>query len=101
MAKVYSDEEKMAYVEDFKNSEKSPSQYATENGIPKTTFGGWLKEDEQFGFGEISTRPKSQDVPKVLKKMAVFTNETVRIELKEGFNKEFVLQIVQVLVNAQ
>ena len=101
MSKIYSEEEKTAYVEDFKNSEKSASQYAAENGIPKTTFGGWLKEDEQFGFGQISTKPKNQDVPKILKKMAVFANETIRIELKEGVDKEFVLKIVQVLVDAQ
>ena len=101
MAKVYSEEEKMQYVEDFRNSGMSQNQFSEETGIPKTTLGGWLKEDEQFGFGEISIKPKNQEIPRAVKKMAVFANETVRIELKEGFNKDFVLKIVEVLVNAQ
>ena len=101
MSRIYSEEEKMAYVEDFKNSGLSKVQYSKKTGIPKTTLLEWLKKEEEFGFGEININPKNKDIPKVIQKQVVFANETIRIELKEGFDKEFVLKIVQVLVGAK
>ena len=101
MSRIYSEEEKMAYVEDFKKSGMSKVQYSKKTGIPKTTLFQWLKKEEEFGFGEINIKPKNQDIPKVIQKPVVFANETIRIELKEGFDKEFVLKIVQVLVDAK
>ena len=99
MSRTYSDEEKQQYIEEFKNSGMSQNQFAEETGIPKTTLGGWLKTDEKVGFGEINLKPKNLDVSRVAKKITVFANETVRIELKEGYNKELVLKMVEVLVN--
>ena len=99
MARKYSKEEKIQYVEEYRASGLSLSQYAEETGIPKATIEDWIKEDDAYGFGEINIKPKAQEVPRVVKKTAVFANETVRIELKEGFNKEFVLKMVEVMVN--
>ena len=101
MATKYSDLDKMRYLDMYKESGLSIRKFAEDNGIPESTFSGWLKEEDEFGFGEISIKPKSQEIPKQVKKTAVFANETVRIELKEGFNKDFVLKIVEVLVNAK
>jgi len=101
MATKYSELDKMRYLDMYKESGMSIKKFAEENGIPESTFGGWLKEDEEVGFGELSIKPKSQEIPKQIRKTAVFANETVRIELKEGFNKDLVLKIVEVMVNAQ
>ena len=44
--KEYSQEEKMSYVEDYKKSGMSLSEYAREKGIPATTLRGWVRLDK-------------------------------------------------------
>ena len=101
MATKYSDLDKMRYLERFRESGLSIKRFSEENGIPESTLGGWLKEDDEIGFGEINLKPKSTEIPKVIKKTTVFANETIRVELKEGYDKEFLLKIVEVLVNVK
>ena len=101
MSKSYSDEEKRQWIDQLRSSDRSLRQVSEESGIPKTTLSDWVKKDEEIGFGEINLKPKNQEIPKVVKKITVFANETVRIELKEGYDKEFVLKLVEVLVNVK
>ena len=97
MIRNYSEEEKISYVEAYKQSGVSINQFAEENNIPSSTLRGWLDKEQEFGFGELSLKPRQQDIPKAVKKTSVFANETVRIELKEGFDRDFVLKMVEVM----
>ena len=99
--KTYSEEEKIAYVEEFKESGMSITAYAREKEIPATTLRGWLRLDRALSFGEIDIKPHNvqpQIAPQ--KKSMVFAMENIRIELKEGYNKEFLKRIIEVLCNA-
>ena len=98
----YSKEEKIAYVEEFKASGMNIAEYARTRNIPNTTLRGWLRLDKALAFGEINIRPQTNAVPPapVVKKTMVFAKEDIRIELKEGFDKEFLRNIVEVLINA-
>lgn len=99
--RMYSEEEKIAYVEEFKASEMSIKAYAEEKGIPDTTLRGWLKQDRALAFGEIDINPKPVAPAKIpQKKSIVLAMENIRIELKEGYNKEFLKSLIEVLENA-
>lgn len=98
--RTYKDEEKQAYVEDYKNSGETIARYALENGIPETTLRGWIKaEEEEVHFGAIEIKPSSTTIAKSTKSATVFVCENIRIELKEGYNKNFLKKIVEVLIN--
>ena len=97
--KTYSEEEKMAYVEEFKNSGMGSTTFAREKGIPESTLRTWIREDRNLEFGAIEIGAPKINTAEVLKKKTVFANENIRIELKEGFNKEFLRKIVEVLIN--
>lgn len=101
--RTYTEEEKMNYVADFKERGMSITEYAKEMDIPDTTFRDWVKVDRNLGFGKVNINKtftsvaQSTDMPK---KPMVFVNENIRIELKQGFNKQFLKQIIEVLCNA-
>ncbi len=97
----YTQEEKLAYVEEFKTSGMSQKGFAKEKGIPDTTFRGWLKLDRALGFGEICLKPTATnyEVKEPIRKTTIFAREDIRIELKEGFDKQFLRKIVEVLIN--
>ena len=50
----YSIAEKIAYVEEYKESGLSQYQFAKSKGIAPTTFNGWLKLERAMAFGEIN-----------------------------------------------
>ena len=96
MIRSYSEDEKMAYVEEFKNSELGVTTFARQNGIPESTFRGWLKDISDLSFGMINLKPTPSAVPKITKNIMVFANETIRIELKENFDKSFLRKVVEI-----
>lgn len=97
--RTYEKEEKQAYVEDFKNSGELLERYALEKGIPASTLRGWLKEDRELAFGAIEIKTSNVSLPKITKNATVFATENIRIELKEGFDKILLRNIVEVLIN--
>ena len=104
--KEYSKEEKIAFVEDYKESGMSVATYAREKGIPSTTLRGWLRLERALAFGEIDLKPQfnetSNTLPKTtlpVKKTMIFAKDDIRIELKEGFDKELLKKIVEVLIS--
>ncbi len=99
MSRTYSEEEKMEYVERYKSSGENIERFALENGIPGTTFRDWLKNDEELKFGEINIMPKLPNKTKA--NVTIFSSEKIRIELKEGFDKEFLKQIMEVMINVK
>lgn len=97
--RVYSEEEKIAYVEEFKKSELGSTTFAREIGVPESTLRTWVREDRNLSFGAIDLQPSNNMNQKNIKKGTIFASENIRIELKEGFDKKFLLKIIEVLVN--
>ena len=102
----YSIAEKIAYVEEYRESGLSQSQFAKTKGIAPTTFSGWLRLERALAFGEIDlnksniTHVETTTNTKVIniKKSTIFVKDDIRIELKEGYDKELLKKIVEVLV---
>jgi len=104
MVREYSKEEKLAYIEEFKLSGMSQTRFAREKGIPDTTFRGWVGLNKSSTFGEIDLTPSnvsniSQELEQPKIKTIVFAKDDIKIELKEGFDKQFLRKIVEVLIN--
>lgn len=98
MSRMYNQEEKRDYVDRFKVSGKSKTEYARNNGIPEATFRAWLKEEQYGMFGSIDineseSQLKSRDAVKPI----IFCDENIRVELREGYNKEYLKQIIEVI----
>jgi len=58
----FSTEEKARLLEDWKQSGKSISAYARENGLARRTFTKWLKAERETGpcFVEVAAPAKAQ-----------------------------------------
>ena len=99
MARIYSDEEKRAHVDKYLVSGKCKTEYARENDIPEATFRSWIKEENYSDFGVLESG--SSETEKIVKiaRPIIFSSENIRIELREGFDKEFLKRIIEVLVN--
>lgn len=98
MSKVYEEEEKRMYLDAFNVSGKTKTAFAREHNIPEATFRAWIKEDEYLTFGAIQLNNNAQPI-KCKKQSTIFSCENIRIELKEGFDKNFLKRIVEVLIN--
>ena len=100
MARIYSDEEKRLHLDQYKVSGKSKTEYARENDIPEATFRAWVKEENYSDFGiiETETNEDGKVVTKIIKPI-IFANENIRIELREGYDKNFLKRIIEVLVD--
>lgn len=100
MSKSYSEEEKRKHLDAFRVSGKSKTAYARGNNIPEATFRAWVKEEEHQTFGAIRINEEVPSIStKVKKQSTIFSSEDIRIELKEGFDKEFLRKVVEVLIN--
>lgn len=95
MARNYSEKEKREYLDRFKVSGKSKTIYARENGIPEATFRAWIKEQQYGMFGAVEINQQEQASQKQLVKSIIFCNENIRIELKEGYDKEYLKRIFE------
>lgn len=100
MARIYSDEEKRLHLDQYKVSGKSKTEYARSNDIPEATFRAWVKEENYSDFGMIETEinDDGKAVTRIIKPV-IFANENIRIELREGYDKDFLKRIIEVLVN--
>ena len=101
--RVYTQEERVAYVEELKSSGMSLTEFSKLKNIPSSTLNGWMRLDRALAFGEIDLKPQLQVVPPapLIKKTMVFAKDDIRIELKEGFDKEFLRNIVEIMINAK
>lgn len=99
MARVYSDEEKRRHLDQYKVSGKSKTEYSRENDIPEATFRAWVREASLATYGMLDIGNAELDsIPKIAKP-TIFTNENIRIELRDGYDKEFLKKIIEVLIN--
>lgn len=92
----YTDMEREQYLKEYQNSDLTISQFAREKGIPASTLKGWINKETDIRFGELQTEEnKRTAMPRPNK---VFITENIRIELKYGYNKEFLRRVVEVLI---
>ena len=96
----YSEEEKRKHLDQYKVSGKSKTEYARENDIPEATFRAWVKDDAYSNYGILeTTTDESNNVITRIVKPIIFVNENIRIELREGYDKEFLKKIIEVLID--
>ena len=92
----YTDKERERYLEEYQNSDLTISGFAREKGIPASTLKGWINRETDIRFGELQTEENTRTaMPRPNK---VFITENIRIELKHGYNKEFLKSVVEVLI---
>ena len=102
--RIYDEEEKREYVQEFIDRGKSIYSFANEKGIPQTTFKGWIRQYNDAMFGKIDLRETREanttPIQRPIKNTTIFSCENIRIELKENYNKELLKKIMEVLINA-
>lgn len=99
MARIYSDEKKRTHLDQYRVSRKCKTEYARENDIPEATFRAWIKEENYSNYGMLELDDEGSERIVKLVKPTIFANETIRIELREGYDKEFLRKMVEVLIN--
>lgn len=99
MARTYSEEEKRLHLDKYKVSGKCKTEYARENDIPEATFRAWIKEENYANFGILEMNTSEPGKVTKLVRPTIFANENIRIELREGYDKEFLKKIIEVLIN--
>ena len=93
----YTEKERERYLEEYQNSDLTISGFAREKGIPASTLKGWINKETDIRFGELQIEDNNNrtSMPRPYK---VFITENIRIELKYGYNKDFLKQVVEVLM---
>lgn len=92
----YTDQEKEKYLEEYQKSNLSQRQYAKRKGIPLSTFNAWIEKKTDIKFGEIQI--ENNETTTSIRNSKVFITDTIRIELKNGYNKEFLKKVMEVLI---
>ena len=91
----YTKEEKEKYMKEYKKSRLSISKYTKSVGIPEATFRGWIKKENEIEFGEIDIKEETR---KEKQSSMIFATETIKIELKRGYNKKLLRNVMEVLI---
>lgn len=99
MSKIYSEEEKRTHLDQYKVSGKTKTEYARDNSIAEATFRAWVKEEKLATYGLIETETGEEIPNQKIVKPTIFANENIRIEIRDGYDKEFLRRIVEVLIN--
>ena len=102
MARVYSDEEKEEYLVEYHESGKSKSEFPREKGIPTTTFRRWIDNENRSTYGMIDLNKLDKEKQPVMSnvlKPTVFASSKIKIELQEGYDKNLLRSVVEVLIN--
>lgn len=102
--KEFTDEEKEKYVRGFKKSTLPLYDYAKKMNINSTELKQWLKEDKgEALFGKIDMidiiQPPTNSVS--TKTAIKFESDTIKIELKENFDKLLLTNLMEVLINVK
>lgn len=96
---TYTDKEKEEYLEEYRNSNLSIGAFAREKNIPVSTFRGWLTKEMEIRFGELNLGEITTNKSIASKPSTVFITDTIRIELKEGYDKNLLKNIMEVLLS--
>ncbi len=71
-------------------------EYAKQQGIRQERLRQWIQEDKDATFGKISTNLMAMNFN--VEKKIVFKNNSIHIELCNGYDKEYLKKIVEVLI---
>lgn len=102
--KEVTEEEKEKYVRGFKNSTLPLYDYARKMNISSEDLKQWLKEDSGealFGKIELSDVSKAHANIVPSKTSIKFETDTIKIELKENFDKALLMNLMEVLINVK
>ena len=100
MANVYSEEEKQNHLDQYKESGKTKTEYAREHSIPEATFRAWVKEEMLATYGMLDFNSSETNVTNnKIPRSKIFVDEYIRIELRYGYDKQFLKRIVEVLTS--
>lgn len=100
----YSEEEKKEWIEEFKHSGKSASEFSKKIGVPPTTFRDWIRKEMNKcynnSFGEIKVLDnfETSNITNYESQIK-YCGSKITIILEKGFDKEFLEKVVEVLVN--
>ena len=97
MSQIYSEEEKRSHLDRFMVSGKTKTEYARENNLPEATFRAWVKQEQYSMFGEIDVGNEDNIVKAKIEKPIIFCDDKIRIELRNGYDKEFLKKIIEVI----
>lgn len=89
--KQYTIEEKKKCVEEYRKSNLSIAKYAEQNNIPHATFRRWVEKENEGKFGEVCFETNKTPIFNLV-------TDTIKIELKEGYNKSFLQGIMGVIL---
>ena len=103
MVRNYSEDEKIKYVQGFRNSHYPISDYCYKMNLNYEEFKRWLKEYKDLPkFGMIQLQEKvstvSVVIPKETTKGVKFESNGIKIELADGYDKDFLVKIMEVIV---
>lgn len=97
--KQFSEEERKEHVNNWECSGMSITQYAKSCNISRKTLSTWIQKARAKTSSEIEFSPAIDISQSFSNNVVTFENETIKIELKKNFNKNFLRKIVEVLVN--
>lgn len=89
-------EQKMKYIEEFKNSGMAQEDYAKKIGVTRNTLRTWLEVEKVMSFGVIDLTEIFVEDHKT-----IFTSDKIKIELSKGFNRKLLKNIVEVLIHVK
>ncbi len=116
MIRKYSEEDKIKYVQGFKNCTLPLREYADKMLIDAVELKAWIKEYQElpmFGKINVSELIEGKNVernamhikeeaksgtPEHKSESIKFESPTIKIELKENYNKEMLKKLLEVLV---
>ncbi len=108
MNRTYSEEEKAKYVAGFKKCTLTLRDYAEKMNIDHEDLRKWLKENtDSINFGKINvselvakqiTTATTQNTSNSNKTIIKFECDTIKLELKENYDKAFLSNLLGVLV---
>ena len=99
MSRIYSEEEKSEYLEAYHKSGKSKTEFSRENNIPEATFRAWINNENRSVYGMIDVKKLEEYQAKRAESPTVFINSKIRIELQEGYDKDFLKSVIEVMIN--
>ncbi len=102
--KEVTQEEKEKYVRGFKNCTLPLKDYARKMSISSEDLKQWLKEDRGealFGKIELSEVAKAPINVAPVKTAIKFESDTIKIELKENFDKALLMNMMEVFINVK
>ena len=101
MVKEYSEAEKIKYVQGFQKCTLTIRDYADKMVIDADELKKWLKEYKElpaFGVIDLSTPLVQENIEGRTNGMK-FENDKIKIELKDGYEKEQLLKLIEVIMN--